>query len=324
MINQKKALRSGCQTIKMNAITPVFPICVIIPVRNGENYIAEAVHSALLQGAIVGEVIVIDDGSTDATAELVEAIDDPRVRLISGSAAGVGVSAVRNQGLAAALSPWVMFLDADDRLQLGALQALLNEAKQTDVAVYGDYQRIDEQGAIIGQRKLLAKRQKPSGNILEALLGGNFIVNGGVMIIRRSVFSSLGGFDQRFAYAEDWLAWCRLSAEGDIRFVPQQLVLDYRVHTQSVMMKKPLALEDCLPTVNAVFDDPKIKPMVPQQRLDTLKGKATAHMEAYCVSQAIRAKRYGLAVEGLFKTMVQKPKNLPRMALLATAALIGL
>jgi hypothetical protein len=106
--------------------------------------------------------------------------------------------------------------------------------------------------------------------------------------------------------------------------VPGQLVLDYRVHTQSVMMKKPLAPEDCLPAVDAVFDDRKIKETVPQARLSTLKDKASAHMEAYCVSQAIRAKRYGIAMKGLMTTAVQKPKYFPRMALLATAALIGL
>lgn len=295
-----------------------------MPVRNGEDYIREAILSVLSQGEALREIIVIDDGSTDNTRSVVAAIDDARLSLLERDETQHGVSAVRNRGLRAASGEWVMFLDADDRLRQGAIDALLAKASHQSVAIYGDYQRIDETGQSIGQRRLLGKRQKPTGDILEALLGGNFIVNGGIMLVRRDVFMRLGGFDQRFAYAEDWLAWCRLAAEGSIHYVPGLYVMDYRVHTSSVMMKKPLTLDDCLPAVDAVFADPVIVQKVEAEQLRRLRAKAIAHMEAYCAAQAIRAKRYGVALKALMKTALSNPKHLPRMMLMSAAAFVGM
>lgn len=297
---------------------------VVIPVRNGEDYIREAIVSALRQGDSLCQILVVDDGSTDQTRERVLEIDDPKVELQDSAGSRAGVSAVRNFGFAQVQSPWVMFLDADDRLQEGAFDALLAAATPRDVGIYGDYHRIDESGQSIGQRRLLRKRQKPSGDILQSLLGGNFIVNGGVMLVNTQCFKELGGFDESLAYAEDWLAWCRLSAEGRIAYVPGLHVLDYRVHTKSVMMKRPLTLGDCLPAVKAVFADPKINGLVPSDVRAGLKAKAIAHMQAYCMSQDLRAKRYKSATSALVQCLVKQPKYFPRMALMAAAALAGI
>lgn len=301
-------------------------VSVIIPVRNGEDHVVEAVTSALSQGADIREVIVIDDGSADRTVVRVSAINDPRVKLFTDRPAGrAGVSAVRNYGFAKATGEWVVFLDADDRLRPGAVAALLasTEGKNT-VAAYGDYERIDEAGRIAGRRHLLHRRAKPSGAILENLLSGNFIVNGGVMLIRTDAFRALGGFDESLRYCEDWHAWCRLAAMGKIHFLQGVQVLDYRVHQASTMMARQLTMADYLPALDAIFTDPRIAVALPAKTRTALRGKAQAHLNAYLIGQSVRAHRYGAAIRALGQTLARRPRELPRALLVSGAALAGI
>ncbi|MGL6044061.1 MAG: glycosyltransferase family 2 protein, partial [Sandaracinobacteroides sp.] len=88
------------------------PVSVVIPAYNREATVGTAIRSVLWQTLSPVEVIVVDDGSTDGTAAAVQAIDDPRVRLVSQ--ANGGISAARNRGIEAATQPWVAFQDSDD------------------------------------------------------------------------------------------------------------------------------------------------------------------------------------------------------------------
>lgn len=301
-------------------------VSVVIPVRNGEDHVVEAVGSALAQGEAVVEVIVVDDGSSDRTVERVAALADPRIRLATDRPAGrAGVSAVRNYGFAGSRGEWVLFLDADDRLRPGAVARLLEGADDPRVAaVYGDYERIDGAGATVGRRRLLRRRAKPSGDIAEALLAGNFIVNGGIMLIRAANFREIGGFDESLRYCEDWHAWCRLATTGEMRFRQGVGVLDYRVHSSSTMMAKTLTMDDYSPALDAIFSDPRIVRAVPAERLAGLRAKAHAHLNAYLIGQSLRARRYGAALSGLAVTLARQPRALPRALLVSAAALAGL
>ena len=89
-------------------------------------------------------------------------------------------------------------------------------------------------GAGLGMRRLLRRRAKPSGHVLTRLVAGNFIVNGGVMIVRATSFAAACGFDEAMRYCEDWHCWCRLAAQGEFQFIPD-LLLDYRVHNNNTM-----------------------------------------------------------------------------------------
>jgi len=88
------------------------PVSVVIPLYNKSSYVQGALVSALFQTVPVDEIIVVDDGSTDDSAAMVETMGDPRIRLIRQD--NQGVSAARNAGLKASRGEWIAFLDADD------------------------------------------------------------------------------------------------------------------------------------------------------------------------------------------------------------------
>jgi glycosyltransferase involved in cell wall biosynthesis len=303
---------------------------VVIPVKNGARYIGEAVASALGQPGVT-RVIVVDDGSTDDTAEIAARFSDERVTLIRGG--GRGVSAARNLGFTELerLTPteesdrnWVMFLDADDRLVPGAIQKLLAGVQTDYVAVYGDYERIDAGGYRIGRRGMLLRRAKPSGVILRDLLAGNFIVNGGVMLIRQTQFRRAGGFDEALRYCEDWHLFCRLAALGPIVWCPRTTVLEYRVHDTSAMMNGRLDFRDYQAAVERIFTDPAIVGKVSRADVVRLRRNAEVHLKTYLACQAIRAHAYGRAMKEAAEAIVLLPSQMPRTLAHALGALAGL
>jgi glycosyltransferase involved in cell wall biosynthesis len=99
------------------------PVSVIIPTHNRARFLPEAIRSALGQGLAVGEVIVVDDGSTDDTSVVLAQISDPRLRVLRQEQSGP--AAARDHGWREARGEWIQFLDSDDGLASGAITALL-------------------------------------------------------------------------------------------------------------------------------------------------------------------------------------------------------
>ena len=303
---------------------------VVIPVKNGVSFIGAAVASALGQPG-VRRVIVVDDGSTDGSAEIAARVDDKRVTLIRS--AGRGVSAARNLGFAEverlssaqeSARSWIMFLDADDRLVPGATRKLLDGVRADCVAVYGNYERIDASGRRIGWRSMLQRRGKPSGEILRDLLAGNFIVNGGVMLIRQAQFRRAGGFDETLRYCEDWHLFCRLAALGPIVWRPQTTILQYRVHNGSAMMSGRVNYSHYRAAVERVFTDAIIINKISGADLVWVRRKAEAHVRTYLACQAIRAHAYGRAIKETAEVIALLPPQAPKTLAHALGALAGL
>lgn len=301
---------------------------VVIPVKNGARFIGDAIASALNQPG-VKRVIVVDDGSTDESAEIAARSADSRVTVIQG--AGRGVSAARNLGFAEVERQaadeergWIVFLDADDRLVPDATRKLLDNISTDCVAVYGNYERIDASGRRIGRRSLLSRRGKPSGEILRDLLAGNFIVNGGVMLIRHAQFRRTGGFDETLRYCEDWHLFCRLAGLGPIVWRPRTTVLEYRVHDESAMMSGRLSFGHYRAAFERVFTDPLIIGKVDRSEALRLQRKAEAHLKTYLACQAIRARAYGRAVKEMAEVIALLPSQAPKTLAHALGALAGL
>ena len=108
-------------------------VSIIIPLYNKGRYIAETVRSVINQSEESWELLIVDNGSTDAGPEMILAMDDPRVRLLSSSKRGA--SAARNHGYDQAAGEWLVFLDADDLLEPGYLRSQLDHSPGTDVVI---------------------------------------------------------------------------------------------------------------------------------------------------------------------------------------------
>lgn len=312
MLTQPAAARAATGARAAPRSRPGAAVSVVIPARNAAAYVGEAVASALAQ-ADVGEVIVVDDGSTDDTVAIVGAMADPRLRLLTGNASGV--SAARNLGADHAGGDWLIFLDADDRLRAGAVATLLRAAGEAPraVLIYGDYNTIDSAGRPIGRRNLLKGRRKPSGDVLERLAAGNFIVNGGIMLVSAAAFRRTGGFDVTLRYCEDWHCWCRLAAIGEFAFVPE-LLLDYRLHASNTMSAALRRPQDFFPAVALVFSDELILRQLPAGAAARLRRAAEIHLVTYAATQAVRFGRPGEALAYLAMVGRRSLKAIPRSA----------
>jgi glycosyltransferase involved in cell wall biosynthesis len=202
-------------------------ISIVIAARNVADYIEETLRAVTDQLHSDFEVVVVDDGSVDATPDVVlqMAARDRRCRLIKGPARGV--SAARNAGLAEVRTPYVLFLDADDLLEPDALGRFVTVLQRGDgIAALGEVRRISESGRPLrsNDNRVLA----PAHDTLTALLRKNLVVNGGALAIRTDSARACGGFDESLSHGEDWEFWCRLAELGDFAIVHGGPVLSYR------------------------------------------------------------------------------------------------
>ncbi len=231
-------------------------VSVVVPAFNVARYVDACLGSLQAQDFTAWECIVVDDGSTDDTAERVQAQADARIRLLSQE--NRGVSAARNAGLAAARGELLLFLDADDLLHPHALRRL-SAALDADArfsAAYGTSWLVFEDGRPYPQKPLRRRQHAfPSGDVLARLLRENFLLVGATMV-RTEQARALGGLDERLRLSEDWEFWCRLAACGDFCFVgAEPEVSRVRVHARSCSVRLSVDWENHLPTLLAVFSN---------------------------------------------------------------------
>jgi len=246
-------------------------IAVIIPAYNVAPYLRDAMVSVLRQTHPDWSMVVVDDGSTDATASLAAAIRDPRISLIRQNNAGVSVA--RNRGIAAAAGDACLFLDADDWLApnaLATLAAALGACPHANVAS-GSYARVSPDG-----RARVAPRP-PQGDLLRHLLVRNLFANGGHLLIRRSAIDAAGWFRADLRYGEDWEYWTRLAAEGTfVTAVSRAPVLFVRERPGSACLRMATDPESFVPALDAIFANPALPERIGATRLAALRRRAEA------------------------------------------------
>ena len=195
-------------------------VSVVIASYNTEKYLGQSIESVLNQSYQNLELIVVDDGSTDATSELIEPYrSDSRLRYVYQDNAGQ--SNARNQGVRLAKGDLIAFNDADDIWYPSKLEKQVPVmARSENVAlVYTGRDRIDSEGNPIEHR---LPTQYRGANLCERLFERNFVPCN-TCLIRKAVFERLGGFNEQLERSEDWDLWLRLAAEYEIDFVPDRL-----------------------------------------------------------------------------------------------------
>lgn len=210
-------------------------VSVVIPTYNHAHFLLEAIESVLAQTWIAAtkdgcdaafEIVIIDDGSTDDTAERVEPyIDDKRVRYFHQ--ANAGQSAARQRGWQAARGRYIAFLDDDDRFPPDKLQwqVELLEENPGAVMAYGDHARLLPSGRLEPD----GKTGFPSGRVHRAFRRRNWIHSPGQTLIRRDALEAVGGFDRDVWGSDDWDLYIRLARRGAFLHRPR-VSLHYRMH----------------------------------------------------------------------------------------------
>lgn len=225
---------------------------VIIPTYNGLPYLKEAIKSVLIQ--TYGDLVlyVVDDGSTDGTADYVRSLKDTRIKYLRKK--NGGPNSARNLGVKRSSSKYLAFLDSDDvwepeklKKQLG----LITENTELGM-VYGFQHTIDENGREVGWLEI-----EKRGWLFGDLLSGNCIAGSGSMVlIRREVFEKVGLFREDLLIGEDWEMWLRIAKEYKIDYVPEYLA-NVRVHARSAQknyLKVADGLKYMLPVVLGEFE----------------------------------------------------------------------
>jgi glycosyltransferase involved in cell wall biosynthesis len=209
---------------------------VVIPTRNRRRMLLASLGSVLAQRDVELDVVVVDEGSDDGTADAVRDLDDPRVRVLRHETAK-GLPAARNAGLAVVTGEWIAFCDDDDLWAPDKLALQLDAARRAG-AVWSCTGAVEVDPALhvvgwarcpetVGTAELRRRNVVPAG--------------GSGVLARTDVVRALGGFDEALRAAEDWDLWLRLAAVGDAAIVDLPLV-GYRVWPGS--MSRDLARMD--------------------------------------------------------------------------------
>jgi len=198
-------------------------VSVIIPTYNREKTILRALQSVLDQTYTNIEVLVIDDGSTDGTADIVNGVSDERIKYIVLEKNG-GPSNARNVGVQMAEGEWIAFQDSDDCWHKDKLEKQMAYAAEHPeyTLVYCMY------NAIIYNGKRILVPDKPwpdkmEGNMLRTLLERN-VIGAPTVMVKREAFLKVGGFDTSYKALEDWEFVLRFAKGYEIGFVKEVLI----------------------------------------------------------------------------------------------------
>jgi glycosyltransferase involved in cell wall biosynthesis len=195
-------------------------VSVIIPTHNRRERVGLTLRSALAQRGVALEVIVVDDGSSDGTARMIEALDDARLRLARNEVS-LGESGARNRGIEEARGTWVAFLDDDDLWAPDKLALQLDVLRATGRAwVYGGEVVIDDDLNV-----LYGSPPPPPEEVASSLVRHNAVpASASNVVVDSELLGSVGGFDPALRRTPDWDMWLRLARAGPPGFVNRPIV----------------------------------------------------------------------------------------------------
>lgn len=208
-------------------------ISIITPTYNRADFLPEAIESVLTQDYENFEFLIIDDGSTDNSKEVIDRYTDcGKIRYFYQENSGQSVA--RNKGIAEAKGNFICFLDSDNRWLPGKLSSSIRAFEshpEVDI-VYGDVVLINEDGKEFSRKNM----QRYSGRITKELLKNN-CVSMNTTMTRTEKIREIGGFSSHVKVADDFDLWLRLSASCSYLYIPEMMA-DYRVMKNQISSDK--------------------------------------------------------------------------------------
>jgi glycosyltransferase involved in cell wall biosynthesis len=207
-------------------------VSVIVPVFNGEKFLAQTIESVLNQTFTNFEIVVVDDGSTDRTAQITNEFTrkDGRIKLLKQN--NLGVSAARNHGYNNSTGKFLAFLDADDVWLPDNLELKLAKLKSGDYGlVHSGALVIDELGGQMSGKTIQGKE----GNLLNGLLAWREtqVPGPSSILLKREVMERVGLFDDRLSTSADQDFFIRVAAHSSIGRI-DRITWHYRVHNSNM------------------------------------------------------------------------------------------
>lgn len=271
-------------------------VSIITPAYNQADYLVETIESVLGQTYQNIEYIVINDGSTDDTARVVNRYDG-RIHYIYQS--NIGQAATINKGWSIAKGQYIGYLSADDRLKPMAVESLVNillEKPSIDV-VYPDFDLIDANGSFIST---CATEEYNYENLIGDLL----CYPGPGALLRRKVFERYGGWDVSLKQVPDFDYWLKIARKDNFARLPK-VMADYRVHQGSAsfqVISYDRSIE-ILRVVKRYWSERSIASFV------YLKNKSLSKAYLLVTKNHFQSSRYLNAIESLIMSLKAHPKS---------------
>ena len=283
-------------------------VSVIIPVFNAEQYIEATLDSVFAQTYSNLQVIVVDDGSTDRSRELLTKFAD-KIQLIAINNSGVSVA--RNLAVKHAKGEWLAFIDADDIWLPNKLEVQLSRlgackwSHTNSFYIGSHYQGTETRSDFTPQF---------AGKVFDKLVLENFITTSTVLI-HRSVYQEVGGFDESLASLEDWQLWLNIAKTYPVAYVSEPLA-QYRVYNGSTSRKgrKMFAIHQQL--IDSVFANLELSAVVKRQ-----KNQALANAYSICSYIAEEASDYRFALYAALRAWWLQPLTFRKIKRVASCIL---
>lgn len=214
-------------------------VSIVIPVYNAQEFLEECIDSALKQKYSNTEIIVVDDGSTDNSPEILKRYSD-KIMIVTKK--NGGTASALNYGINAMTGIWLKWLSADDVLYPNALEEMILESSKVEnkesTIFYSNYDIINSDGDTV------EKFTEPDYNQLDTFQQGvilldHYFGNGTTSLIHRSAIQRYGAFNETIGYKEDyefWLRYCVLH-KCRLHLIPKTLA-KYRVHQKQLTKEK--------------------------------------------------------------------------------------
>lgn len=210
-------------------------IDIIIPTHNRSTSLKKAIQSVREQTYPHWNLFVIEDGSSEQhileTKKFIEELNDPRITY--QVEIHKGVSATRNKGVSLGSAPWLAFLDSDDEWLPEKLKMQLDLFDKEKLPIVHTEEIWIRRGVRVNQKKI---HQKSGGDIFTPSLRRCLISPSSIMITR-TLFEELGGFDPEFVVCEDYDLWLRATLKTPISFVEKPMIAKYGGHEDQLSMR---------------------------------------------------------------------------------------